>query len=104
MNEAAKSKPHIEIHIFTEQILREMQQMVHPSPPRSPSPPGLLLESGWDVAESTGLEVQSPGEPFQACVRERVLLSSAASCVGHLGLAEGDGQLQVFLLLLSQPL
>lgn len=35
-----------------------------------------------------------------AAARDR----GSASCAGHLGLAEGDGQLQVFLLLLAQPL
>lgn len=31
-------------------------------------------------------------------------VATSGSCVGHLGLTQSDGQLQVLLLLLSQPL
>lgn len=69
---------------------------------QGPVPTGAVGRVGG-VSPERGLQPWS-GEPLQGWPSQQVLLSSCGSCVGHLRLAEGDGQLQVLLLLLPQPL
>lgn len=114
---SCRTKPtHWDSHFQRVIISLETQQILHPSPASAVC---------WSCCIITGFVLDSQNQlravpagcnescSSTSCVNmsSSVIFSlvwgcerSSESCVGHLCLAEGDGQLQVLLLLLSQPL